>query len=336
MKKFFFTFFAFAAIITALVACGSDNDDEKLQQEVEKRYFTIENAIFNEGAFPQATVQEDIDGLSVNQSALAGGMNFVTVVTEKTYNRFFIGIRGINGYWSCTPSNQSNDGVYNTYIIPISYSTDLEEGMVMLVAAQDSQGNTTEPYETEINFVESLAGDLTINLTFNNDKDVDLHLYTPSGEQIYWDHRGGQYTKDDGTTGYYGLDHDSNPACRIDHLNNENIVIPSELIEPGTYKVVVNMYENCDTSIPTSWAIMSRYNSSLISTSTGRNPATGVYPAGAGNSDFTEVMTFVITPEQANAARHTTSKLRFRPSPITQAEALKIEEAHYFENLNKR
>ncbi|MBQ7689992.1 MAG: hypothetical protein IJT30_02215 [Muribaculaceae bacterium] len=334
MKKYLFSFLALAGITAALVACGSD--DESLQEQVENRYFTIENATFTEGTFPQATTNDQIDGFSINARALAGGMNFVTVVTQRTYNRFYIGLRGIDGYWTCTPSSQTQQGDYHTYIIPINYSTGLEEGMIMLVAAQDDEGNTTTPYETEIDFVESLAGDLTINLTFNNDKDVDLHLFTPGGTHIYYRNRGGSYTKADGTTGEYGLDHDSNPGCSIDHLNNENIVIPSELIEPGTYTVKVDMYENCDASIPTSWAILTRYNNELIRVATGRNPATGVYAAGAGNGDMTEVMTFVITPEQAAAARRTVSKLHFNPSPITEAEADKMEEARYIERMSQK
>lgn len=334
MKKYFFALLAMASMTAVLVACGSD--DEKLQDQVEKRYFTIENASFTEGTFPGATTEELIDGFSVNQNALAGGMNFVTVVTQETYNRFFIGLRGVDGYWTCTPSNQSQNGDYHTYIIPITYSTDLEEGMIMLVSGQNSDGEITTPYETEIVFVESLAGDLTINLTFNNDKDVDLHLYTPSGTHIYYNNRGGSYTKGDGSTGSYGLDHDSNADCYIDHLNNENIVIPTELIEPGTYKVVVDMYRNCDSSIPTSWAILARYNNDLIRVASGRNPATGVYAVGAGTGDMTEVMTFVITPEQANAARRTVSKLRFTPDPISEAEADKMEEASYIERMSKR
>ena len=106
MKKYLFAFFSMVGLVSALVACGSDSDsnsdEEKLQQEVEKRYFTIDHSDFTEGSFPQATTEEKIDGFSVNQSALAGGMNFVTVVTEKTYNKFYIGLRGVNGYWTYT------------------------------------------------------------------------------------------------------------------------------------------------------------------------------------------------------------------------------------------
>ena len=47
-------------------------------------------------------------------------------------------------------------------------------------------------------------------------------------------------------------------------------------------------------------------------------------------------MTFVITPEQANAARRTVSKLRFTPDPISEAEADKMEEASYIERMSKR
>lgn len=60
------------------------------------------------------------------------------------------------------------------------------------------------------------------------------------------------------------------------------------------------MYSNCDASIPTSWSIVARYKGELISNESGHNPASGVYPEGAGRGDHTEVMTFTITDGAIN------------------------------------
>lgn len=59
------------------------------------------------------------------------------------------------------------------------------------------------------------TGDVQVTLSWNADSDVDLHVVDPSGEEIYWSNRrsasGGQ------------LDLDSNAACAIDGVRNENI-----------------------------------------------------------------------------------------------------------------
>lgn len=84
-------------------------------------------------------------------------------------------------------------------------------------------------------------------------------------------------------------------ACDIDGINKENIYVPSEFVVNGEYKVFVNMYSNCQPSIPTNWSIVARYKGDLVHTTAGHNPASGTYRAYAEDDDFTHVMTFKIT-----------------------------------------
>lgn len=309
-------------------SCSSDDDPQ--MSELEKKYFSIENAAYKGGEFPAATSTESIDGISVNNSALTGGMNFITIVTEVTYNRFFIGVKGVEGYWEYVPQSTPAtraDG-YNTYTIPIMYSTDYNSDITMMVSAETENGEVTEPYETEINFVESQSGDLNINLTFSNAKDVDLHLFMPNGEHIYYGARGGEYETPEGNIVTYGLDHDSNAGCSIDNLNNENIYIPAELIQAGTYTVVVDMYANCEPSIPTSWSVVARYKGNPVNNLIGSNPASGVYPAGHGNGDMTEVIKFTLDEGiQPNAVNTRIVPATFKAIQPTDTDLMKMEEA---------
>lgn len=133
----------------------------------------------------------------------------------------------------------------------------------------------------------------------------------------------------DGEENTYGLDHDSNAGCRIDGLNNENIFIPTAMLEAGTYTVEVNMYANCNSTISTSWKLWVRFGGQLIRNELehGSNPAEGVYPVGAGNGDHTEVFKFTLSERQVGAARIKAACLpNFRPIPPTEMDLIKMEQ----------
>lgn len=328
--------FAMLFVSVGFIMTSCSNDDEEVAvSELEKSYFSIENATYTAGEFPTPTSGEAIDGLSINSQALTGGMNFITIVTEKVYKKFFVGVKGVDGYWVYDPTAQTSRATstsgsdYNTYSIPVMYSTNYDSNCTMMISAEDEDGDISEPYEAEINYVSSLSGDLNINLTFSNNKDVDLHLYMPNGEHIYYGARGGSVETEDGTTVTYGLDKDSNAGCNIDGLNNENIYIPAELIQAGTYTVVVDMFANCNTSIATSWAIAARYKGELVSNEMGANPVSGVYPVGAGNGDMTQVMTFTINDGTRAVGAKRIKANSFKPIPLSDMDEMKKEEAEF-------
>lgn len=107
-----------------------------------------------------------------------------------------------------------------------------------------------------------------------------------------------------------GLDHDSNAACDIDNLDNENIVLKAEYLVPGTYFVYINMYENCsDTSAETKWTAMVRLHDQLIKPLRGENPASGVFPIDAYSNEEDDIslmqiaMCFELTQEQIDAMK---------------------------------
>lgn len=328
MKKYFYLLFM-ALFAIQFQSCSNDDESGEAISELEKNYLSIENAVYNKGEIPAATINEPLDGIDMSTQVMNGAMNYISVVTEKSVKKFFIGIKGVDGYFEYVPTSTRATTEYNTYVIPVMMSQSYNGNTTIVLSGQLENGDITTPVENEVFYIETMPGAIEIKLAFSNSKDVDLHLYTPSGEHIYYGHRGGSYQTEDGTEISYGLDIDSNAGCSLDNINKENIYIPSELVENGTYTVVVDMFSNCEPSISTSWSIVARYQGELITPISGVNPASGVYPVGAGNGDMTQVMTFTISDGTRSSARSRIKQNTFKAVPLSDMDEIKKEEAKY-------
>ncbi len=324
MKTKILMLLALALTILVLPSCSNDDDASSSVSEFEKNYFSIDDGTFVNENLPETTLNQEISGISTNDQALSGGMNYITIISEKAYRRFYIAVQGQQGYWVYVPQNVVIEGGVYTYIIVVRYSVDYKYNCVLLVGGEDDEGYVRKPKPMPVNYVTSKSGDLNINLTFSNEKDVDLHLWTPSGKHIWYYDRG---------TSYFGLDHDSNAGCDIDGLNNENIYIPSEYVEDGIYTVGVALYQNCNRSISTRWSIVARYKGDVIKPTSGRNPVSGIYEIGAYSEGdaAVNVMTFEIrnsgnsSPNRIKA----NSLSKYVPSVIDE---MKHEEASWMLN----
>ena len=306
-------------------------EDTTVEEEFSDNYFAIEDANFVNDEFEEGTDDSDPFEISANESALAGGMNFVTINCDQFYEAFELSVKGQTGYWEYIPQQSQTRSGYS-YTIPIIYGTSFSENMEMLVCGRKPDGTKSIGYGVNFNYVQSKSGDLNINLTFSTPKDVDLHLYTPSGNHIYYGERGGTVIID-GKEVEYGLDHDSNAGCNLDYLNNENIFIPAELIEDGTYRVVVNMWRNCDYAYDCEWSIVARYKDKIITNELygGMNPASGVYEAYCEDGDMTKVMEFTLHPgNNPSRVKDRLRNLKVTPRKLTQAEKDKINEANSY------
>jgi hypothetical protein len=121
------------------------------------------------------------------------------------------------------------------------------------------------------------AGDIQVSLSWNAGSDVDLHVVEPgaSAEEIYWQHT---------TSGAGGtLDLDSNPACAIDGIQNENITYPSTSLH-GTYTVRVDYYDSCGVT-STDYVVTIRVKGQSVLTFTGT--LTGAGDNGGAGSGAT-------------------------------------------------
>ena len=245
-------------------------------------YFQIDNAKLHDDKIPSGSCGELTD-VYMNSMVLAGGTNIATIMSATRYDKFYIGIKGVDGYYEYSPEAVEYEDWY-AYKIPLAYSMDYQRDIEVQISASSGDcvtGLFTQP----IKFVKSHEGALNIVLTFDNEKDIDLHVVTPSGLEIGYAQPGGVYEYPNGKLAYMGLDHDSNAGCNIDGLNNENVVISEEFIEPGVYKVYVDLFDNCNPAIATNWTCTVRYKGELVQNLIGNNPASGVYPIGARIND---------------------------------------------------
>lgn len=325
------TFVLASALMIGLTSC-TEEDEDKINDIIDNVVnFDGQTATYNAGDMPSATGDTQLGTVTMNTQALAGGASFITINSQENFEAFYVALLGQQGYFRVTPKSKTFDENTNTYTytMVMNFSPDFNANVVVVISGVKRNGEVSLPQETVIEFVESQTADLDIKLVFENEKDVDLHLYTPSGKHIYYGDRGGSYTDGQGNEKTYGLDHDSNAGCSIDGLNNENIFIPTAILEAGTYTVEVNMYANCNSTISTSWKLWVRFGGQLIRNELehGSNPAEGIYPVGAGNGDHTEVFKFTLSERQVGAARIKAACLpNFRPIPPTEMDLIKMEQ----------
>jgi len=83
-----------------------------------------------------------------------------------------------------------------------------------------------------------MTGDVQVNVHWDTPNDVDLHVVDPTGEEIFY----ANPTSNSGGE----LDLDSNAACYIDGVNNENVHWPDGQAPHGEYTVRVDLWAACD------------------------------------------------------------------------------------------
>ena len=314
-KKVFYLGGLILAAVVVLIACN------KTQETTVNKFFNIQNASLVAKAMPESTSSTVLDVL-MNSNVIAGGSSFVTVNSPVDISKVMVGVRDQFGYYELVPNSRAQTV---NFTILVNQSIDLgeDETFPILVAIVDNSGKISEIWEHEIKLIEVGTGTLQVSLSFNQPKDVDLHLYEPNGEHIYY----GNHLSSNGGE----LDLDSNAGCSIDNINNENITYGEEAyVEPGTYRVYVDMWSNCSPQdAPTTYTVTVFYGGALIAAQTGTNPFSATFPIdepsnhGGGDIDqeLDPVITFVI-PD--NGQKKTKS---FDPQPLTESakEQLSME-----------
>ena len=97
-----------------------------------------------------------------------------------------------------------------------------------------------------VRIIRVATGDVQVSVVWDAPTDVDLRVTDPSGEEVYFGNLQSQ------SGGF--LDLDSNPACSIDDINNENIVWPTDGAPSGTYKVSLDYWSDCGEP-ETNWVV---------------------------------------------------------------------------------
>ena len=288
IKNLFGLFFCMAVIS----ACG--NDDGDTNGVLEKNFISVENGEYNEGSLPVGTNDNLIESASFDSKALPGGSSYLELNSTEELDYLNVSVKDVSGYFKVKLENPeivpptSRVGSSYRYTIIITISQNLEKDFTLEYTIVSKNGDVSPKYSSDVEYVKAGTGVLQVNLKFNNEKDVDLHVEEPDGNVInYWNcfpSQSEEYEKllswedDDNITeeqweslfGRVGLDIDSNAGCEIDGINSENVFFEKDCMQKGKYNVYVNLFDNCDPRIATDYVVRVIYKGKEIAKNEGR------------------------------------------------------------------
>lgn len=315
MKTRLLSLLAVVAIAFGFIGCNEAGGGDGIDPNIPtvKKFFEITGAQYVAQNLPQSTL-EYVPMVEMNSTVIPGGSNYIKVESILEAAKILIGVDGLIGYFEMTPDKMSKEFVYDLVMV---VSQNLEDdNFSVVIGIVDEDGEVTEYYTTDITIHEVGTGTLQVSLSFDNNKDVDLHLIEPNGYHIYYNQR----ESENGGV----LDLDSNPSCSIDGINNENITYGEDAyVEPGEYTVYVDMWENCDPSVATNFVLTVFYGGQLLQTVEGVNPISATFPIdepsnGGDIYNINPVCHFII-PDKGQAKPATTPK-KALPAFLRSAE----------------
>lgn len=274
------------------------------------------SCVLQVGNAPDASGLTPITNFVMNTTALSGGTLEVSYSTTAGDHYVIVALEGLSNYLRVIPT-ADEDGFYHFVLVLNQEMTNVVINIVIIIVS-NTNDNPINASNQNVNITEAGNGMLQISLSFNNEKDVDLHVLEPQGGHIYYSNRRSE------NGGY--LDIDSNAGCNIDGVNNENVFYSTEArIELGEYKVYPLMYKNCDPTIATDYTISVFFNGRLLCT-----PVHGTFPIGnrdEGSSlvDKEPALTFTITAEMLNEINALNRQAHFAPEKKHHSAIVKEE-----------
>lgn len=176
------------------------------------------------GSGPSVTV--DASGATI-----PGGTKIMPITCSSNCTRVIVSAQGTDGYYDLSGLPAGTTQAIVTSIAqtaPQTFTLGVSGGIGAAV------GPTTD---VPITVTKVGTGDVQVNVSWDVDTDVDLHVVEPSGEEVYY----GNTTSATGGT----LDLDSNAGCTLDHKRAENITWPTGKAPTGTYHVIVDSFSLC-------------------------------------------------------------------------------------------
>jgi hypothetical protein len=220
--------------------------------------FTIPGGVFVNEPLPLPSA----NWMGTAPSVAGGNTHIVTGGSAKVaiefYNQPFtseisglvVGLEGRTGYYQLPLYGST--GFEEVLMVLRTFLEDETPPLVLPIrfALRDVRGRVSA-YAGHMMTVQAVGGgDVQVSVSFDQDVDIDLHVLEPntSGQAIDYCAPAG------GCELYYGdkscpsggqLDLDSNAACGIDGINNENIFWPEGQAPIGNYTVKVAFWSDC-------------------------------------------------------------------------------------------
>ena len=166
-------------------------------------------------------------------AAVNGGSAAMDVTGSAVYTRLLLSAAGTDDYYSVPlPSASSLENVV------VSLSPNVNGNQLRLRYALEGANGVGPYFEQTLRIVRAGSGDVQASVAWTGASDVDLHVFDPSGEEVYFGNR-------DAASGG-SLDIDSNAACELDNTNVENIFWPLNGAPAGQYRVELHYFDDCN------------------------------------------------------------------------------------------
>lgn len=166
-------------------------------------------------------------------TAINGGSLRANLTSATPFTRAIVALANHDDYY------QVDLGAPVTAVdLVITISQDAPQATLALsYAAAPASGPFGTVLNQSINMIRVGSGDVQVSVAWDAPTDVDLHVFDPDSEEIYF----ANTTSASGGT----LDLDSNAACSIDNINNENITWPVGGAPSGNYSVSLVYWSSC-------------------------------------------------------------------------------------------
>jgi hypothetical protein len=166
-------------------------------------------------------------------TAINGGSVRATLSSPTPFTQAIVSLQNHEDYYQITVPSP-----VLALDLVITLSQDAPQATLgFMYAAAPSGGPFGRLLVQNINMVRVGAGDVQVSVAWDAPTDVDLHVVDPAQEEIYF----ANLTSASGGT----LDLDSNAACSIDNINNENVTWPVGGAPSGSYSVSLVYWSAC-------------------------------------------------------------------------------------------
>jgi hypothetical protein len=181
---------------------------------------------------PQAGTAGPTANVTGISSVVNGGSSQVSLAGTGDFQRVMVSILGVDGYYDVQlPSGTAVEDLV------MNMGSAINAGSMRVRYVLEGPSGLGPIAEQTVRVIRVGSGDVQVSVAWTGASDVDLHVFDPSGDEVYF----GRPEVPSGGT----LDLDSNPACNIDNKNNENIVWPLNGAPAGEYRVIVVYYDDC-------------------------------------------------------------------------------------------
>jgi len=230
------------AVAVGLAACGGDDGSRLPVEEYISRVSADDGA---EGMIDPTPIIEDggaspsVDGPSMG---ITGGSGTYEVSAAEGTAAILVGVDGVRGLW------RVEAGTASTILLSFGAKPPALD-FDLTFRAIGAGGGVGEVATFPVELLAVGTGELQVSLSWNTETDVDLHVVEPGGEEIF-------YANEVSAAGGM-LDLDSNAACVLDNVNNENVTWTSAPPR-GEYIVRVDYWSACDEARRTDYVVTVR------------------------------------------------------------------------------